>query len=365
MALVLSGCDKTEEHPSSNLGSQTQLEDVPVSDDVYTPVTEAEGPVSESVSEEVPSRSEEAPVRSEEEVQPEQRVREPLRPVSLAGSEEPDEEKSPGFDEFGGMEEPAPSRSSSRGRCGTADLIRALPARRTGANSGNTVFESIRSVDGVDRDRMLAAEIRRGNFPESLKNLRPVVLRQGLPRPVTICVMPDYLSVGSDSDSVRFPMGLTATASLLADLEFLLPTVPMVNQIYAQADVKLSPSPQSPGPQMGSSDYILRHDRTIDEDLGQRTGLIAGHKKDLVVANRLLRNPGRIAIYGWHRSEGDPIQPLSTVHGAEYADYSHGIRLVAKYAFIDDEPYLLTDLLADEAYAAGLNSDGVLRLPTP
>lgn len=368
MAFVLSGCDKTAGNSSSAPESLPQREETSVAEDAYTPMPElAENTALESVSEESPSRPEtsfeESSTRAEE-VQPEQRAGEPLRPVSLAGSEEPDEEENPGFDEFGGVEEPAPSRSASRGGCGTADLIASLPARRAEVSSGSAVFEGISSVQGVDRDQALAAEIRRGNFPDSLRNLKPVVLRQGLPRPVTICVMPDYLGVGSDSDSVRFPMGLTATVSLLADLEFLLPTVPMVNQIYAQADVKLSPSPQSPGPQMGSSEYIQRHDRAIDEDLGQRTGLIAGHKKDLVMANRLLRNPGKIAIYGWHRSEGDPIQPLSTVHGAEYADYSHGIRLVAKYAFIDEEPYLLTDLLADEAYAAGLNSDGILRLPS-
>ena len=46
-------------------------------------------------------------------------------------------------------------------------------------------------------------------------------------------------------------------------------------------------------------------------------------------------NPGKIAIYGWHRLNGAPIQPLSTVHGACYADYSHGIRLVSETVLVD------------------------------
>ena len=63
--------------------------------------------------------------------------------------------------------------------------------------------------------------------------------------------------------------------------------------------------------------------------------LVSGHKKDVVLTNRLITHPGQIAIYGWHRGIGEPIQPLSTVHGAGYADYSHGIRLVSQMAMID------------------------------
>ena len=35
--------------------------------------------------------------------------------------------------------------------------------------------------------------------------------------------------------------------------------------------------------------------------------VVSGHKKDVVITNRLLRNPARAAIYGWHRLDGDPI----------------------------------------------------------
>ena len=50
--------------------------------------------------------------------------------------------------------------------------------------------------------------------------------------------------------------------------------------------------------------------------------LTAGPRKDLVLTSRLWLDPGKVAIYGWHRARGAPIQPLSTVHGAGYADYS-------------------------------------------
>jgi hypothetical protein len=69
-------------------------------------------------------------------------------------------------------------------------------------------------------------------------------------------------------------------------------------------------------------------------------------------------NPGRVAIYGWHRSKNDPIQPVSTVHGASYADYSHGIRLVSRTAYVNGKPVDIDDLLSSDRYAYLLNADG-------
>jgi hypothetical protein len=90
--------------------------------------------------------------------------------------------------------------------------------------------------------------------------------------------------------------------------------------------------------------------------------LVAGHKKDVVLTNRLTRMPGRIAIYGWHRGKNDPIQPLSTVHGAGYADYSHGIRLVAGLALIEGRLRSVYNILEDSVLARVLSDEGAIRL---
>jgi hypothetical protein len=37
-----------------------------------------------------------------------------------------------------------------------------------------------------------------------------------------------------------------------------------------------------------------------------------------------------VAIYGWHKTDGRPIQPLYAGHVDWYVDYSHGIRLVSR-----------------------------------
>jgi len=72
-------------------------------------------------------------------------------------------------------------------------------------------------------------------------------------------------------------------------------------------------------------------------------------------------SPGRVAIYGWHRTNGRPIQPLSTVHGARYADYSHGVRLVSQTAFIDGKPIDLKDVIQDRELAVIVNDEGPIR----
>ena len=58
-----------------------------------------------------------------------------------------------------------------------------------------------------------------------------------------------------------------------------------------------------------------------------------------------------------------PIQPLSTVHGMRYADYSHGVRLVSAIAFVDGEARQLLSLLEDPQAARVFSDEGVIRHP--
>lgn len=127
----------------------------------------------------------------------------------------------------------------------------------------------------------------------------------------------------------------------------VLPTTRLVDAIYAQADLQLAPQPMTPGPEMRSNAYYGRHQRMIEEQRAGRAskGLIAGHKKDVVVTTRMHDQPERVPIYGWHRGVGDPIQPLSLVHGDYYEDYSHGLRLVHPVAYLNGEPVDLNNLV--------------------
>lgn len=272
-------------------------------------------------------------------------------------------------DDLGGIgESPRPNifAGGGNGDC-SARMAREIPRRPGGASSGSAVMASAGNGSGSARDNRMVQEALAGNVPSHIRDLHPVTFNGtvgGRSVEVTICVTPDYLAIGSDRDHVRVPLGLPAALRVAEAFDMMLPTTTMVDAIYQQADVRIAPSPMTPGSSMSSTNYFVRHDETVNGQFsraGARAGmLVAGHKKDVVIANRLSRNPGRVAIYGWHRTNGRAIQPLSTVHGQYYADYSHGIRLVSRTAFVDGRAVDLRELLTDDRYAGFLNSDGAL-----
>lgn len=148
-------------------------------------------------------------------------------------------------------------------------------------------------------------------------------------RDYTICVTHDYYMV----EGIRTPVDMPTARRIAEKEKMLLPTPEIVDAIWQQADIQLKPILLTPGPQMTSQAYYIRHNDLINEQLSQydtKDKLIAGHKKDIVYISP---QSSRVAIYGWHRDVGRPIQPLSTVHGRKYYDYSHGLRLISTFAY--------------------------------
>ena len=82
---------------------------------------------------------------------------------------------------------------------------------------------------------------------------------------------------------------------------------------------------------------------------GYRFGdLISGLKKDVVLTYKihtLSGNEKRVAIYGWHKTNGEPVQPLYVRHVNYYVDYSHGIRLIYREVYIDGKKYDAKEIL--------------------
>ena len=252
------------------------------------------------------------------------------------------------------------------------ELTRGLPPRGLQALTGSQFAEAIATLGGRPREEAILREILAGNVPSFLRRLVPVELTDrtvgGRPVRATIFVMPDYLAIGSETDFLRIPMNLETATAIAARFHCVLPTRKMVDAIYEQSVYHFVPEPLAPGPNMRSTDYYRTHNQLIDRqarDRGIPVGpLVSGHKKDVVVTNLLARAPGRIAIYGWHRPDGAPIQPLSTVHGACYADYSHGIRLVSEMAVENGTFQSVRDLLQDPVVANALSDEGAIR-PVP
>jgi hypothetical protein len=242
----------------------------------------------------------------------------------------------------------------------------AIPPRPAGAMAGSEFLRYVQSMSTEQREAAILREVRGGNVPDFLRRLRPVrvtMARGGRTVQGTVWVMPDYLSIGTRDDFVYIPMN-PLTAQRIADqFALMLPTKKLVDVIYAAADVRLTPTPMPAGPAMVGVDYYRRHNETVLRQLGSRGGgqLVAGHKKDVVLTNRLCRQRRRVAIYGWHRGEGRPIQPLSLVHDDHYADYSHGIRLIANMMLVDGVLRPVADVLSSPQDAGLISDEGVLR----
>ena len=250
-----------------------------------------------------------------------------------------------------------------------AALTQSIPPRPIQALTGSQFAEYILNMEPQQREQAILSEILKGNLPSFLRKLIPVELKyvqtNGKALTATIFVMPDYLAIGCDNDFLRIPMNLYTATAILARFGFVLPTRKMVDAIYDQSAYHFEPQPMTPGPQMRSTEYYRIHNGMIDEQSRARGipvgDLVSGHKKDVVITNLLASKPGRIAIYGWHRSSGDPIQPLSTVHGVRYADYSHGIRLVSEMAILDGKLRSIYDILQDHLLAKVLSDEGAIR----
>jgi hypothetical protein len=264
----------------------------------------------------------------------------------------------------------ASARDSGSTPVPVEELTRAIPQRSLQDLTGSQFVRHILKMDARDREQSILEEISKGNFPDFLRKLVPVTVRgesaAGKALVATIFVTPDYLAIGSDADFLRIPMNLHTAVAIAQRFGFVLPTRKMVDAIYQQSRYHLVPQPLPAGPQMRSTDYYWTHNELIDDQtraMGAQLGeLVSGDKKDVVMSNRLAVHLGRIAIYGWHRAVGQPIQPLSTVHGANYADYSHGIRLVSQWAVIDGKLQAVHDILQDPSTAATLSDEGPIRV---
>jgi hypothetical protein len=248
-------------------------------------------------------------------------------------------------------------------------LIRNIPARPFFAMKGSEFARTISSMDGSIREQAILTQLIEGNLPDFLRRLKPVRLsrrlKDGRKITVSIFVMPDYLAVGSDSDFLLIPMTLRTATQIALQFGFVLPTKKMVDAIFRQSAFHFTPEPLPPGPLMRSTAYYVKHDERIKEQRQtlekSLDALVSGHKKDVVLTNRLVQAVGRIAIYGWHRLSGVPIQPLSTVHQATYADYSHGIRLVSEIVLVDGKPKSIYSVLQDPQLTKVLSDEGTIQ----
>ncbi|MCG6955423.1 MAG: hypothetical protein LJF04_05460 [Gemmatimonadetes bacterium] len=245
-----------------------------------------------------------------------------------------------------------------------------LPRRPLIAPGGAEVAAEIRSLDLEAREDRIYAEVARGNVPDWLRRLRPVVVTgrvEGHEHSVTFWVAPDYLAVGSDSDSFVIPLS-ARTGQRIADLVGgSLPTPRMVDAVWSSAEARLAPIRLEPGDSMATVRYFERHDRLVEAQRAlygvSPEAFVAGDKLDVVVTPTVFTNPGKVALYGWHRPDGRPIRALFTEHRDDRVVFSHGLRLVDRRVTVDGRRRDLWEVLRDPSVAPLLSRRGVVSEP--
>ena len=195
-------------------------------------------------------------------------------------------------------------------------MTRRIPSRHPEAPTGSQFADSVSSVDRQQREHAILSQLVEGNLPGFLRRLIPVKLNHENIR-ATVFVMPEYLAIGSDDDFLRIPMNLHTATTIAEQFDLMLPTKKMVDAIYAKSHCRFVPQPMPAGDRMTSTEYYRTHNGMIDQQSHTRgfsTGaLMAGHKKDVVLTNRLRSKPDRIAIYGWHRGVGKTLMRISNL----------------------------------------------------
>jgi len=248
--------------------------------------------------------------------------------------------------------------------------FQGIPSRGFGSVAGTEFARELGRVDTPEREDLILREANRGNVPDFMRKFVAVKIdgktSKGKKMSAVIYVAPDYFAIGSNSDYLRVPMTPMTAQRICDRYGLIMPTRKMVNEIYRSAAVKVAPQPLPPGDQMTGVPYYERHNRMVQATLGLRakSGLIAGHKKDIVNSVLIQNRPLQVAIYGWHRLNGQAIQPLSLVHINTYADYSHGMRMIRATMLIDGKTWRVSDALKHPEYSKLLSDEGTFSKST-
>lgn len=223
---------------------------------------------------------------------------------------------------------------------------------RTSTITGTEFYHQAFAMKWKERDSFAVKEILAGNIPSFLKkfiavNTLIIDTTTGKKINAIYYASPDYLSIGTDDDWARINITPIAAQKIADSFYCFLPTKKMVDDIYKAASVKLEPVPMYAF--RDSTPTMWHHHLIVEGQRKGRKGLIAGIQKDVVISGKISRDPkpDRVAIYGWHKLDGKPIQPLYTGHVYWWVDYSQCIRLVYRKIKVNGKWMDYIDVLKD------------------
>lgn len=243
---------------------------------------------------------------------------------------------------------------------GCAPVTKKLPfssfISSNGTFSGSAFYRQAAGFNWRQRDSLAVDWALSGHIPSFLLKFKKVnvsIFDSATAKTIKAhyYVSPDYFSIGKDNDWARVPITPMAAQKIADSLHCFLPTPEMVDDIYAAA--KVNPEPLPMYALRDSTPTMWQHHLMIEGQRKGKKGIIAGIKKDVVLSGKVSRDgrPNRVAIYGWHKPDGKPIQPLYTGHVNWYVDYSHGIRLVHETIYVEGRPMHYTAVLKHPVYS--------------
>jgi len=208
------------------------------------------------------------------------------------------------------------------------------------------ILKNLLNTSNSSRETYIGNSLAGEALPAFLGHLKSITVVSGN-HTLVYQVMPDYLCLGEDTDYIHIPMTPTTAISWMHNHNFSLPTKTMVEQIYKQSEVKIKPITWNAMYDKAVQKYNRDSTHAYIEQSKRIQGLfaatnkplgtsIAGHKKDVVLSNALLKHKNNVAIYGWYNKDGTVIQDLNaSSHSVNYVDYSHGLRMVSNVCVLD------------------------------
>ena len=247
-----------------------------------------------------------------------------------------------------------------------------VPARQVSAMNGAQFVTAITPLSFTARENLILQEVVNGNVPNFYRILSPVTstaVISGTLQSVTYYVIPDYLAIGCDTNYFLCPMSPIIATKIADSIACTLPTRKMVNDIYAQAGLKLPPLTIPASGTMTTVQAFDQHNTMVRNQRNPYLGsyplgtLTGGDKKDVIISNQIYLTASRVVIYGWHTSIGNPIQPMTNVHADTYMDYSHGMRFIQNSVIYNGVPTTVKAILQSSTLSPLLSDEGVINPP--
>lgn len=206
-----------------------------------------------------------------------------------------------------------------------------------------------------------------GLAPHLLQWVPVEISRSGVS--ATIYVSPDYIGVTTPTGHFRTPLSAPALQRIADHYGAALPTARVVYALYyAPGAVRVAFVGQTPvhGETRACNRLWVSSNEGIETRRAGRTGLLVGHKKDIVVGPTQVSRPDRLAIFGAWGSDGKMIQGLNvTDHYIGYTDYSQCGRLVKPVVTLNGQDWDMAEVYKHPTYRDILTGEPGTLTGTP